>query len=135
MLSHSFLPFINNPTRIAINTETIIGNIFYNKLLDDIMSESLSSIISDHLIHALIEPSNFTKKSSQIICSQTCYKNFDKFHVRVNLSKVNWCSFCHDPNPHVALAHFLKIIEKLLDKHHAPYKNKSNIQSLNWNKT
>ena len=121
MLSHSFLPFINNPTRIAINTETIIGNIFYNKLLDDIMSESLSSIISDHLIHALIEPSNFTKKSSQIICSQTCYKNFDKFHVRVN----------HDPNPHVALEHFLKIIEKLLDKHHAPCKNKSNIQSLN----
>ena len=59
MLSHSFLPFITTPTRITRNTKTLIDNIFYNKPVDDIMSGSLSSIISDHLIQFLIEPSKF----------------------------------------------------------------------------
>ena len=50
MLFHSFLPFITNPTRITRNTKTLIDNIFYNKLLNDIMSGNLSIIICDHLI-------------------------------------------------------------------------------------
>ena len=33
-----------------------------------------------------------------------------------------WGTYCHDPDPNFALEHFLKIVEKLLDKH-APYKN------------
>ena len=33
-----------------------------------------------------------------------------------------WGTFCHDPNQNFALDHFLKIVEKQLDKH-APYKN------------
>ena len=63
MLSHSFLPFITTPTRITRNTKTLIENIFYNKPLNDIMSGNLSSIICDHLIKFLIEPSKFTEKS------------------------------------------------------------------------
>ena len=46
MLSHSFLPFITNPTRITRNTRTLIGN----KPLNDIMSGHLCSIISEHYI-------------------------------------------------------------------------------------
>ena len=62
MLSHFFLPFITTPTRITRNNKTVIDNIFYNKPLNDIMSGNLSSIISDHLIQFLIEPSKFTEK-------------------------------------------------------------------------
>ena len=86
------------------------------------MSGNLSSIISDHLIQFLIEPSKFTKKSPQMIYRQRCFKNFDKFKFRADLIKVNWGSFCHDPDLNSAVEHFLKIVEKLLDKH-APYKN------------
>ena len=109
MLSHSFLPFITTPTRITRNTKTLIDNIFYNKPLNDIMSGNLSSIISDHLIQFLIEPSKFTKKSPQMVYRQRCYKNFDKLQFRVDLIKVNWGSFCHDSDPNSAVEHFLKM--------------------------
>ena len=110
MLSHFFLPLITTPTRITRNTKTLI-DIFYNKPLNDIMSGNLSSIISDHLLQFLIEP-KFTKKSPQIVYRQRC---FDKLQFRVDLIKVNWGSFCHDPGPNSAVEHFLKIEEKLLD--------------------
>ena len=121
-LSHSFLSFITIPTRITRNTKTLTDNIFYNKTLNGIMSGNLISIISDHLIQFLIELSNFTKKSSQMIHRQRCYKNFNKLQFRADLIKVNWDSFCKNLNPNSALENFLKIAEKLLDKH-APYKN------------
>ena len=57
-----------------------------------------------------------------MVYRQRCYKNFDKLQFRTDLIKVNRGSLCHDPYPNSALEHFLKIVEKLLDKH-APYKN------------
>ena len=57
-----------------------------------------------------------------MIYRQRCYKNFDELQFRADLIKVNWGSFSHDPVPNSALKHFLKIIEKLLDKH-TPYRN------------
>ena len=66
MLFSSFLLFITTPTRTTRNTKTLIDNIFYKKPLNDIMSGNLSSIISDHLLQFLIEPSKFTKKSLQM---------------------------------------------------------------------
>ena len=98
ILSQYILPFITTPTRITRNTETLIDNIFYNKPLNDIMSGNLSSIISDHLIQFLIEPSKFTEKSPQMVYKQRCYKNFDKLQFRADLIKVNWGSFCHNPD-------------------------------------
>ena len=99
------------------------------------MSGNLSSIISDHLIQFLIEPSKFTEKSPQMVYRQRCYKHFDKLQFRVDLIKVNWGSFCHDPDSNSAFEHFLKIVEKLLDKH-APYKNikhpKSQFETKPW---
>ena len=62
MLSHSFLRFITTPTRITRNTKILIGNIFYKKPLNDIISGKLSSIISNHLIQFLIQASKFTEK-------------------------------------------------------------------------
>ena len=67
MLSHSFLPFITSQIRITRNTKTLIGRISYNKPLNDIMSANLSSIISEHLVQFLIEPSKFKKKSPQMV--------------------------------------------------------------------
>ena len=135
MLCHSFLPFITTSTRTTRNSKTLIDNILYNKPLNDITSGNLSSIISDHLIHFLIEPSKFTEKSPQMVYRQRCYKHFDKLQFRADLIKVNWGSFCHNPDPNSAVEHFLKIVEKLLDKH-APYKNikhpKSQFETKPW---
>ena len=75
MLFPSFLLFITTPTRTTRNTKTLIDNIFYNKPLNDIMSGNLSSIISDHLLEFLIEPSKFTKKSLQMAGFPTGVEN------------------------------------------------------------
>ena len=68
MFSQSFLPYITTPTRITRNTKTLINNIYYNK--------PVNNIISDHLIQFLIEPIDFSEKSSEMINRQRCYKNF-----------------------------------------------------------
>ena len=50
-----------------------------------------------------------------------CYKNFDKPKFKADLVKVNWDVFCLTSNPNDTLAHFLKIVNEVLNKH-APYK-------------
>ena len=67
MFSQSFFPYITTPTRITRNTKTLIDNIYYTKRLNNSISGNLSSIISDHLIQFLIEPLDFSEKSSKII--------------------------------------------------------------------
>ena len=117
MFPQSFLPYTATPTRITRNTKTLTDNIYYNKPLSNIISENLNSTISDHLIQFLIEPLDFSEKSSKIVNRQRCYKNFDKLKFKTDLVKINWDGFCLNSNPNDALAHFLKIINKLLDKH------------------
>ena len=56
-----------------------------------------------------------------MINRQRCYKSFDKLKFKADLVKVNWDGFCLTSNPNDALAHFLKIVNKRLDKH-VPYK-------------
>ena len=48
-------------------------------------------------------------------------KFFDGLKFKAYLVKVNWDGFCFTSNPNDALAHFLKIVNKLLDKH-VPWK-------------
>ena len=135
MFSQSFLPYITTPTRITRNTKTFIDNIYYNKPLNSIISGNLSSIISDKLIQFLIEAIDFSEKSSKMINRQRCYKNFDKLKFKADLVKFNWDGFCLTSNPNDSLAHFLKILNKLLDKH-APYKtikgSKTRYETKSW---
>ena len=56
-----------------------------------------------------------------MINRQRCYKIFDKLKFKADLVKVNWDGFCLTSNLNDALAHILKIVNELLDKH-APYK-------------
>ena len=74
------------------------------------------------MIQFLIEPIDLSEKSSKMINRQRYYKNFDKLKFKADLVKVNWDGFYLTSNPNDALAHFLKIVNKLLDKH-VPYKN------------
>ena len=43
--------------------------------------------------------------------------HFDKLKFKVDLAKVNWDGFCLTSNPNDTRVHFLKIVNKLLDKH------------------
>ena len=64
MFSYSNLFFINTPTRVAGRSKRInrLYNIFYNQLRLNITAGNISSVISDHLIQFMIEPSSTNAK-------------------------------------------------------------------------
>ena len=64
VFSYSYLPFINTPTRVTDHSKTI-DNIFYNNPILNITAGNISSVISDHLIQFLIEPSATNAKLEQ----------------------------------------------------------------------
>ena len=75
------------------------------------------------------------KLLKQKMDKQYTFAVFQSLQFRVDLIKVNWGSFCHDADPNSVLEHFLKFVEKLLDKH-APYKiikhSKSQFETKPW---
>ena len=91
MFSQSFLPYITISTRITRNTKTLIDNIYFNKPLNNVISGNLSSIISDHLIQFLIEPSDFSEKSSKTLNRQRCI--LTNLSLRLNLLKLIGMAF------------------------------------------
>ena len=100
----------------------------------NITAGNISSIISDHLIQFLIEPSATNAKLEQTCKLQRCYKNFDNTKFKNDLHKISWKEHCSNPDSNVALEHFLQIINKLLDKH-APYvmsKSRSSFTTKPW---
>ena len=78
MFSCSYLSFINTPTRVTGHPKTLIDKAFYNKHMLNVTAGNMSSVISDHLIQFLIEPSSSNAKLEQTCKLQRCYKNFDK---------------------------------------------------------
>ena len=134
MFSYSYLPFINTPTRVIGHSKTLTDNIFYNKPMLNITAGNISSVISNHLIQFLIEPSLTNVKLEQTCKLQRCCKNFHKTQFKNDLHKISWKEHCSNPDSDVALEHSLQIINKLLDKH-VPYamsKSRSSFTSKPW---
>ena len=46
--SHSFYPIINSPARVTPTAKTLIDNIFYNNVSNNIISGNIATSISDH---------------------------------------------------------------------------------------
>ena len=88
--------------------------------MPNITAGDISSVISDHLIQFLIEPSSTNSKLEKTCKLQRCYKNFDKRKFKNDLHKISWKEHCGNPHSNVSLEHFLQIINKQLDKH-PPY--------------
>ena len=65
MFSYSYLPFINTPTRVTGHSKTLIDNNSYNEPMLNITVGNISSVISDHLVQFLIEPSSTNAKLEQ----------------------------------------------------------------------
>ena len=87
---NSFIPYINIPTRITNQSETLIDNMFYNKMNPGATAGNVTTSISDHLIQFLTEPSPFTSNSEQTTKAWRCYKSYDKEQFRNYLSRTDW---------------------------------------------
>ena len=142
--NHEVKDFTNNhmiPLIDKLSNENkdimIMGDFNVNliKCNDDKNSSNfLDTMLSHSFLPFITTPTRITRNTKTLIDNifynkpQRCYKNFEKLQFRADLIKVNWASFCHDPDPNSAVEHFLKIVERLLDKH-APYKNIKHLKS------
>ena len=108
MFSYSYLPLINTCTRVTGHLKALIDNIFYNKPILNITAVNISSVISDHLIQFLIEPSSINAKLEQTFKVQRYYKNY-KTKFKSNLLKISSRKeHCSDADSNVTLEHFLQ---------------------------
>ena len=59
-----FFPTIDSPKRITTNSKALINDIFYNDLTKNIISENITTSISDHLTQFLLisNQNPFSKK-------------------------------------------------------------------------
>ena len=54
LISHSFLPYIHQPTRVTDHSDTIIDNIFSNITEYETMSENITTMVADHFAQFLL---------------------------------------------------------------------------------
>lgn len=90
MFSSYFFPCINIPTRITPRSQTLIDNIFYNNINENLLAGNITSPISDHLIQFLIEPSSDKNESSEKITFGRSFHSFKKQKFEEELKNINW---------------------------------------------
>ena len=94
LVSHSFLPYILQPTRVTDHSSTIIDNIFSNITDHETSSGNITTLIADQFARFLI-----IKKFhiSYKFCSySTCdYSNFGKEKFIRNFTLIDWSSLDH----------------------------------------
>ena len=122
-----FMPLITIPTRITNTSKTLIDNIIHNEFSNDIISGNLTVGISDHMPQFCIIPSPIkTVKNTNISAVRRTFKNFDSNIFMNELNNVNFIP-SENENVNQYTTNFIKIVDKLLDKH-APYKKVTNKQ-------
>ena len=121
LCSYSFLPNILQPTRVTVNTATVIDNIFSNNIQDEMKCGNILLTLSEHFSQfASIyrEKIDFKK----INMYQRDYSKFKCENFRDDVSTQNW-NYLHD-NVHASFQDFYVKLEGSVDRH-APLKKLS----------
>ena len=84
---HSYLPFINMPTRVTGHSKILTDNIFYNKPMLNITAGNISSIISDHLIQFLIEPLQLMQNLNKHLNYRDAIRTLIRQNLKMTYSK------------------------------------------------
>ena len=126
MYSNTLLPYITGPTHITPTSSTLIDNIFYNGIDENVLSGNIITSLSDHLGQFLIIPNNeiHVKKKKNIYARN--YKNIDTDALLLDLKRINWENVLkpYEGNIENTFQNFFNAIENLLDVY-APYKQLS----------
>jgi hypothetical protein len=91
MYTYGLFPLINQPTRITINTQTTIDNIFTSDIENIKASGILTVDITDHLpIFTIIKYQTNKARVGNSVTYKRIIKDEQIMAFRENLSKVNW---------------------------------------------
>lgn len=116
MISSSFYPLINKPTRITNTSATLIDNIFTNNITDKMLTGIMYTDISDHLPIFLIASASVKHRylSKNIYKHDYRKRNIDKFTTELN--EIDWCDVYNLTDPKAAYSIFIKRYLKLYNK-------------------
>ena len=120
LTSNFLLPVISLPTKINSTNNTLIDNIFTNRIDPGLISGNITVGISDHLPSFVIIPEsnqNHLPKKHNIYKRDV--KNFDRNNFLLDLLEIDWNSILdiESRNPNKSFDSFYESIIKLLDKH------------------
>ena len=88
MYSNSLLPYITGPSRNKPASSSLIDNIFYNGIDEDIMAGNILTSISDHLSQFILIPNNSKiPKPAQSKIYRRDFKNMNKEAFLVELKR------------------------------------------------
>ena len=118
--SNLFVPHIILPTRITINTKSLIDNIFSNSLnFNEGISGNFTISLSDHLAQFLIISEQNHKLPTKHNIYKRDTKNFDKDNFIMDLLDIEWPIILdldrNDPN--YSFNNFELSINNVIDKH------------------
>ena len=89
MYTNFLLPYVTTPTRVTSHSETLIDNIFSNKIEDDLISGNIIMTISDHYGQLLLQK-NIKLDKSKPISFRHNFKNFNAAHFDFELKSTDW---------------------------------------------
>ncbi|XP_051941777.1 uncharacterized protein LOC127614482 [Hippocampus zosterae] len=119
MYSNSFFPVILKPSRITVDTATLIDNIFINKIDHKMESGLLINDISDHLPVFAVVHNYFDRKAKSTTriteIRLRTQRSIDAF--KQDLEKQNWTEVYSNEDPNTAFEVFQSTIISLYDKH------------------
>ena len=121
LCSYGLLPNILQPTRVTVNTATVIDNIFSNNIQDDIICGNILLTLSEHFSQFIsVKREKVDFKQANIY--QRDYSTFSSESFRDDVSVQNW-NYSHD-NVHDSFKDFYTKLEGSVNKH-APLKKLS----------
>ena len=114
LFSFGFLQIVTKPTRISVNSATLIDHILTNSLNESFESFLLCWQISDHLplVH------NLTFKKSKLVHPKIKSRNFSSVNIerfKKSLSNFKWDHVIAETCPQAAYTNFSNTLNSLID--------------------
>ena len=117
LFSYGIRPLINKPTRITVDSSTLIDNIFTNSL-DEFDSGIFINDISDHLPIFTVFPKDIHVKISEKTCRFKRLTNAENLkQLKSKLADYNWDLVLNSEDADSAYNDFLSIIKKSITNH------------------
>ena len=115
--NHLILPQITLPTRVAIQSKTLIDNIFMSPTKFERLSGNITTGISDHLPQFLLLNKSFYNSSTEQYARD--WKNFDRINFTLDFLSSDWEHLLDldAKNPDSSFDSFFTVITSLLDEY------------------
>ena len=119
MHSNFLLQYISSPSRVTPRSQTLIDNIFSNKIEVESFSGNLTTTISDHYAQFLLLKNNNLPKGQKERKLTGDYKKIDKKTFETDLKSTNWNQILklNLGNTNDSFDKFFETFNKILDKH------------------